>query len=87
MKIITEDDNNPAEKKKGDLEDQVVPSCAQRLSMWRGTSIQAEGSLFISHAAECVNSSLVLNKIRPCFLPIIRSMYFLTDFHTAALLL
>lgn len=29
MKIITEDDNNPAEKKKGDLEDQVVTSCAQ----------------------------------------------------------
>lgn len=31
MKIITEDDNNPAKKKKGDLEDQVVPSCAQLL--------------------------------------------------------
>lgn len=65
----------------------MIPSCAQLLCRWRDTSAPAERRWFISHAAECVNSSLVLHKIRPYFLPIIRNVYFLTDFHTTASLL
>lgn len=65
----------------------MIPSCAQLLCRWRDTSAPEERRWFISHVAECVNFSLVLNKIRPCFLPMIRNVYFLTDFHATALLL
>lgn len=74
-------------RKRGGLEDQAIPSCAQLLCRWRDTSAPEERRWFISHVGECVNFSLVLNKIRPCFLPMIRNVYFLTDFHATALLL
>lgn len=65
----------------------MIPSCVQLLCRWRGNFSPAERNWFISPAAQRVNSSLALNRIRLCFLPIIRSAYFHTDFHTAALLL
>lgn len=74
-------------RKRGGSGRSSDPKLCTAIMQKEGTSAPEERRWFISHVAECVNSSLVLNKIRPCFLPITRNVYFLTDFHTTALLL
>lgn len=74
-------------RKRGGSGRSSDPKLCTAIMQKEETSAPEERRWFISHVAECVNSSLVLNKIRPSFLPIIRNVYFLTDFHTTALLL
>lgn len=74
-------------RKRGGSGRSSDPKLCTAIMQKEGTSAPEERRWFISHVAERVNSSLVLNNIRPCFLAIVRSVYFLTDFHTAGLLL